>query len=114
MLDERKFTKDPELKTEWLALILEIDRTLDGTGEVVPAREDYAWYSRRTEPNYVNALLERRTEMLRCDLTQTPSLQVRPPTTQPLPTLLPLRPLPAAVPVATTDFDCVRSQTAAT
>eukprot|EP00038_Savillea_parva_P008870 m.179720 g.179720 ORF g.179720 m.179720 type:complete len:402 (-) comp14838_c0_seq1:251-1456(-) len=77
MLDHGMFTRDAALKAEWLALVLEIDRTLDGkdAGDIVPVKADYVWYERRNEPTYVNALLERRTEMLRLDLTQTPTLQ---------------------------------------
>eukprot|EP00037_Helgoeca_nana_P028544 m.336245 g.336245 ORF g.336245 m.336245 type:complete len:398 (+) comp27782_c0_seq1:1310-2503(+) len=77
MLDARRFTRDPVLKREWLALVLEIDRTLEGKsgGEDVPVNEDYVWYTQRSEPSYVKALLQRRTEMLRCDLTQNPALQ---------------------------------------
>jgi hypothetical protein len=77
MLNEGKFTREKSLRAEWLALVLELDRTADGKGETAAVNEDYAWYALRTEPSYVNTLLERRTEMLRLNLTETPSLQVR-------------------------------------
>eukprot|EP00041_Stephanoeca_diplocostata_P023186 m.564869 g.564869 ORF g.564869 m.564869 type:complete len:553 (-) comp22237_c0_seq2:323-1981(-) len=81
------FARNSERRSEWLALVLELDATAGGDPERNssgdrPQMEDYSWYTREDLNDdvgkrnaYVKVLLERRSKMLTLNLTKKKSLQ---------------------------------------
>lgn len=73
------FAKDEEMRKEWLALILELDRTAGQNGPTVDQQQstpkDYPWYEHVGKDHYKYILLRRRTELLDMNLTKNTDLQ---------------------------------------
>eukprot|EP00040_Diaphanoeca_grandis_P023889 m.130560 g.130560 ORF g.130560 m.130560 type:complete len:406 (-) comp29485_c0_seq3:236-1453(-) len=73
---QQGFASDETLRKEWLALVLELDAaTITSNKQESKADPKYTWYSKKNDESYKMKLLERRSEMLRMNLTKSSDLQ---------------------------------------
>jgi len=69
------FASDNLLRKEWLALVLELDAAISTSESTDKQLQTYSWYSQKNLSSYKVALLQRRSELLKKNLTTSSSLQ---------------------------------------